>query len=111
VIADGVVYHIRAPQTRALATQKYIFNGSGVHPMSALLTSSETQFAGPQFGRARDKGELHMFKAILSVVLLSLVSGCVTSESPTSQQGRSTRAAQAKPAAGGPPQVILGTAY
>jgi hypothetical protein len=54
---------------------------------------------------------MHMFKAIPSVVLLSLVSGCVTSESPTSEQGRSARGAQAKPAAGGPPQVILGTAY
>jgi hypothetical protein len=57
------------------------------------------------------KGAMHMFKAILSVVLLSLVSGCVTSESPTSEQGRSARGAQAKPAAGGAPQVILGTAY
>jgi hypothetical protein len=52
-----------------------------------------------------------MFKAILPVVLLSLVSGCVTSESPTSEQGRSARAARARSAAGGPPQVILGTAY
>jgi hypothetical protein len=54
---------------------------------------------------------MHMFKAILSVVLLGLVSGCVTSESPTSEQGGSVHAAQAKPAAGRSPQVILGTAY
>jgi hypothetical protein len=54
---------------------------------------------------------MHMFKAVLVVVLLSVISGCVTSESPTSEQGRSAGAAQAKPAAGGPPQVILGTAY
>jgi hypothetical protein len=54
---------------------------------------------------------MHMFKAILSVVLLSLVSGCVTSESPTSAQGGSAHAAQAKLAAGRSPQVILGTAY
>lgn len=57
------------------------------------------------------KGAMHMFKAILSVVLLGLVSGCVTSESPTSEQGGSVHAAQAKPAAGRSPQVILGTAY
>jgi hypothetical protein len=48
-----------------------------------------------------------MFKTILSFVLLSVVSGCVTSESPISEQGRSARGAQAS----GPPQVILGTAY
>ncbi len=47
-----------------------------------------------------------MFKTILADVLVSVVSGCVTSESPTSKS-----AAQAKSARITPTQVILGTAY
>jgi hypothetical protein len=50
-----------------------------------------------------------MFKTILAIVLVSVVSGCVTAESPTSQSA--ARSAQAKSTRGAPGSVILGTAY
>jgi hypothetical protein len=61
-----------------------------------------------------------MYKQILALVLVSVVSGCVTSDGPYSQsatlQARAQRVTQAtqkavRPPKGERPQMILGAAY
>jgi hypothetical protein len=54
---------------------------------------------------------MHMFKAILSVVLLSLVSGCVTSESPHERAGPLGPGRAGETGGGRPAAGDLGTAY
>jgi hypothetical protein len=50
-----------------------------------------------------------MLRTAMAIALVSIVAGCVTSESATSQSAG--RSAQARSARGAPGLVILGTAY